>query len=139
MLKSAGISLFTLLLTLPTMAQTPAGVPTTGHDPQIADMSEGVTDLTGMRASKILGAPVYNDHNEKVGSVDDVVIGNDKTLNVIVSVGGFLGLGSKMVEIPFDKLQFGYEKGSSDNRIVIAGVTKESLTAMPDYHYAIRS
>jgi hypothetical protein len=47
-------------------------------------------------------------------------------------------MGSKMVEVPFDKLQFGNEKSSSDNKIVMPGVTKDSLEGMPDYHYANR-
>jgi hypothetical protein len=97
-----------------------------------------MTDSGGLRASNIVGSPVYNDHDEKIGSIDDLVIGNDKTLRAVVSVGGFLGIGSKMVAVPFDKLQFGNTKGSNDNRVVIPGVTKDSLEGMPDYAYANR-
>src|SRR3954471_4973284 len=97
-----------------------------------------MTDHGGMRASKIVGSSVYNDHDQKIGSVDDLVIGNDKSLNAVLSVGGFLGMGSKMVEVPFDKLQFGNEKGSNDNRVVMPGVSKETLNGMPDYHYVNR-
>jgi hypothetical protein len=53
-------------------------------------------------------------------------------------VGGFLGLGSKMVAVPFDKLQFGNTKDSSDNKVTMPGMTKETLTGMPDYHYVNR-
>jgi sporulation protein YlmC with PRC-barrel domain len=97
-----------------------------------------MTDNGGMRASKIVGSSVYDDHDQKIGSVDDLVIGNDKELSAVISVGGFLGIGSKMVEVPFDKLQFGNTKGSSDNRVVMPGMTKDALNAMPDYHYADR-
>jgi sporulation protein YlmC with PRC-barrel domain len=156
--KLTSASLFAASIALPVMAQTPAppaanhspaamGEPAT-HDTAGNPTASGynspparntvMTDNGGMRASKIVGSSVYNDHDEKIGSVDDLVIGSDKTLNAIISVGGFLGLGSKMVEVPFVKLQFGNTKGSSDNRVVMPGVTKDSLNGMPDYHYANR-
>ena len=155
MFKLTSASLLAASLALPAMAQTPAP-PSTNHSPAALNApathdtagsptangynspsarNAVMTDNGGMRASKIVGSSVYNDHNEKVGSIDDLVIGSDKTLNAVVSVGGFLGMGSKMVEVPFDKLQFGNEKGNSDNRVVMPGVTKESLNSMPDYHY----
>ena len=43
-----------------------------------------------------------------------------------------------MVEVPFDRLQFGNTKQSSDNRVVMPGVTKDALNGMPDYHYTNR-
>ena len=98
-----------------------------------------MTDHGAMRTSKIVGSSVYNDKDQKIGSVDDLVIGPDNSLNAIVSVGGFLGMGSKMVEVPFNKLQFGNTKDSSDNRVVMPGMTKEALTSMPEYHYTQKS
>ena len=48
--------------------------------------------------SKILGTNVYNNQNETVGEIADLVIENGKTITgVIVSVGGFLGLGESYV------------------------------------------
>ena len=97
-----------------------------------------MTDNGGLRASKIVGSSVYNDQDQKIGSIDDLVIGNDHSLHAVLSVGGFLGMGGKMVEVPFDKLQFGNTKGSDDNRVVLPGTTKDQLTSMPDYHYTNR-
>jgi sporulation protein YlmC with PRC-barrel domain len=157
MSKIATAALISALAAVPAFAQTapgaapgatprgPAMTAPATHDTSGSPTANGyntasarnpiMTDDGGMRTSKIVGSSVYNDHNEKVGSIDDVVIGQDKTLNAVVSVGGFLGMGSKMVEVPFDKLQFGNTKGSSDNRVVMPGVTKDSLNGMPDYHY----
>lgn len=158
MMKLTTAALLAGSMTLPVFAQTPAP-PSQNHSPAAINApathdtagnptADGynspsarnpvMTDNGGMRASKIVGSAVYNDKNEKIGSVDDIVIGNDKTLNAVLSVGGFLGMGSKMVEVPFDRLQFGNTKQSSDNRVVMPGVTKETLTGMPDYHYANR-
>ncbi len=59
------------------------------------------------RASKVVGLNVYNDQNENVGSINDLLM--DKSGNVkaaVISVGGFLGMGSRYVAIAFDKLKF---------------------------------
>ena len=50
-----------------------------------------------VRASKVVGASVYNDQNQSVGSIDDMLMGDrdHKAATVVISVGGFLGMGSK--------------------------------------------
>jgi sporulation protein YlmC with PRC-barrel domain len=158
MLKLTSASLLAASFILPAMAQTPAP-PAQNHSPAAMNApathdtsgnptgsgynspsarNSVMTDNGGMRTSKIVGSSVYNDHDQKIGSIDDLVIGSDHSLHAILSVGGFLGMGSKMVEVPFDKLQFGNTKGSGDNRVVMPNSTKQELTAMPDYHYTNR-
>ena len=59
------------------------------------------------RASKMVGLSVYNDKNESVGSINDLL--TDKSGNikaVIIGVGGFLGVGEHLVAVPFDKVKF---------------------------------
>jgi sporulation protein YlmC with PRC-barrel domain len=59
------------------------------------------------RASKIVGLSVYNDKNESVGSINDLLTdrsGNIKA--VVLGVGGFLGVGEHLVAVPFDKIKF---------------------------------
>jgi sporulation protein YlmC with PRC-barrel domain len=59
------------------------------------------------RASKIVGLSVYNDKNESVGSINDLL--TDKSGNikaVVIGVGGFLGVGEHLVAVPFDKVKF---------------------------------
>jgi sporulation protein YlmC with PRC-barrel domain len=91
------------------------------------------TPLTkGYRASKLTGASVYNDANEKIGSIDDIIIGqNDRALIAILQVGGFLGVGGRMVAVPYQNLQL----GPSDNRVVLPGATKDQLKSMPEFKY----
>jgi hypothetical protein len=49
---------------------------------------------TGYRASEVIGASVVNEANDTVGKVDDIIIGQDgKSPFVVLSVGGFLGMG----------------------------------------------
>jgi sporulation protein YlmC with PRC-barrel domain len=158
MLKLASMTLLAASFALPAMAQTPAppsqnhstaamnapathdtaGNPTANGYNSPSARNSVMTDNGSMRASKIVGSSVYNDHNDKIGSIDDLVIGSDHSLHAVISVGGFLGMGSKMVEVPYDKLEFGNTKGSSDNRVVLPGMTKEQLTSMPDFNYTNR-
>jgi hypothetical protein len=58
---------------------------------------------------------------------------------VIVSVGGFLGMGTKLVAVPYAELTLGDTKNaSSDNKVVMPGATKESLKAQSEFHYTNR-
>jgi sporulation protein YlmC with PRC-barrel domain len=80
---------------------------------------------------QILGHNVYNDKNEKIGEVEDIIISPERAASyAIVSSGGFLGIGSHDVAIPSQQL-----KGSND-RLVLPGATKETLRAMPPFEYA---
>jgi hypothetical protein len=82
------------------------------------------------RGSKIIGAPVVNDSNESIGKIDDLLIGKtDQVLYAVVSVGGFLGVGSKLVAVPFQSLQF------TDHNLVLTGATKDTLKTLPEYKY----
>jgi hypothetical protein len=58
---------------------------------------------------------------------------------VIVSVGGFLGMGTKLVSVPYTQLRLGDTKSaSSSNKVVMPGATKESLKTQPEFHYTNR-
>ena len=62
------------------------------------------------RTSKVVGLNVYNDKNEIVGSINELLM--DKSGNVkaaVLSVGGFLGMGSHYVAVPFDQIKFSNE------------------------------
>src|SRR5215475_508489 len=86
----------------------------------------------GWSAKKqIMGKDVYNDKNEKIGTVDDLIITPDRSLSyAIIGAGGFLGIGKHDVAIPVG--QFKEDKG----KIVLAGATKDALKAMPKFEYA---
>jgi sporulation protein YlmC with PRC-barrel domain len=87
------------------------------------------------RASKVIGSSVYNDHDEKLGSVDDLVIAKDGKMSAVLSVGGYLGMGSKYVEVPYASLTYGNTQKDSDNRVVLKGATKDSLKSQTAYNY----
>ena len=57
------------------------------------------------RASKLAGVDVYNEANEKIGNINDVILDRSgKVAKVILGVGGVVGLGEHYVAVAFDKL-----------------------------------
>jgi hypothetical protein len=62
------------------------------------------------RTSKVVGLNVYNDQNQNVGSINDLLTDKSGSIKAaVISVGGFLGMGSRYVAIPFEKLKFSTE------------------------------
>jgi hypothetical protein len=62
------------------------------------------------RASKVIGLNVYNDKNETVGSINELLTEKNGTIKAaVLSVGGFLGMGAHYVAVPFDQLKFSSE------------------------------
>lgn len=59
-----------------------------------------------LRASEVVGANVYNDEGAVVGTVNDILLGEQGgAQNVVLSVGGFIGLGTRYVSVPFSELK----------------------------------
>ncbi|MCC8939233.1 PRC-barrel domain-containing protein [Bradyrhizobium ivorense] len=62
------------------------------------------------RASKVVGLSVYNDKNESVGSINDLLMDKGGAIKaVVIGVGGFLGVGEHLVAVPIDKVKFSTE------------------------------
>ena len=59
------------------------------------------------RASKLVGVDVYNEANEKIGDINEIILDKSgKAANVILGVGGFLGMGEHYVAVAYDKLKW---------------------------------
>jgi sporulation protein YlmC with PRC-barrel domain len=86
-------------------AQTPTATTDPANMPPAAASDSSFQG--NWRASKVVGVSVYNDNNESLGSINDLLTdttGNIKA--VVIGVGGFLGVGEHLVAIPFDKIKF---------------------------------
>lgn len=134
-------------------AAAPALAKNAEHSASKAAAPASVHDLSGMpnlwRTSEIKGTEVYSDQNEKIGSVDDVLLdrhGNVK--GVVIGVGGFLGVGARDVAVPFNALHWQMNTTGAANgqqvaqttdhptRATLPGVTKEQLQKAPEFKYA---
>lgn len=110
-------------------------VPATPAMPSQAMPSERVTDPAAVagatRATKLLGANVSNGQDETIGEIEDLMIaGNDRVPVAVLSVGGFLGIGSKLVAVPFERLTV-----NTDGKVKMPGATRDSLKALPEFKY----
>src|SRR6201987_1734625 len=84
---------------------------TTASPPATAMQSASSTSFQGdWRASKVVGLNVYNEKNENVGSINDLLMDKSGAIKAaVISVGGFLGMGARLVAVPFDKIKFSTE------------------------------
>jgi hypothetical protein len=85
----------------------------------------------GYRASKVIGSSIVNDANETIGKIDDLLVSSDgKQPYAVLSVGGFLGMGTRLVVVPYETLKF------AGNKVILPGGTKEGLKMLPEFKYA---
>ena len=102
---TVGVAASALLATV-AFAQTP----TTTSDR--ANMAPAASTLNASyqgdwRTSKIVGLNVYNDNNESVGSINDLLTDKNGNIKaVVIGVGGVLGVGAHLVAVPFAKIKF---------------------------------
>ena len=95
--------------------------------------AETERDHLTLRARDLIGADVKNADDDTIGEVDDLLVTAAETVpQVIVSVGGFLGIGEKLVAIPFDALVI---RSADDKDQVMYNATAEDLKALPAFQY----
>jgi len=120
------------------------------------------------RSSKLIGLNVYNDKNEKLGDINEILVDKSgKVDGVVIGVGGFLGMGEHDIMVEMSKLKFVDEPARTSttttapstsgsgtatrtastattttvdhkwypDHAILAGATKESLKAMPQFKY----
>lgn len=81
--------------------------------------------------NSVLGKNVHNDADETVGKVEDVILAPDGTVSfAILSVGGFLGMGSHDVAIPVKNFRV------TNDKITLPRATKDALKELPKFEYA---
>jgi sporulation protein YlmC with PRC-barrel domain len=136
---------FALLVPNGAFAQTQTG-------PSAAAMSDAHTQQQPgeYMAGNIIGTKVRNAQDESIGSVSDLVIDQSgKVKTIIVSVGGFLGIGDKHVAVPWDQFQVradasgagstgattgtGGTAAASRDPALIVNMTKDQLKAAPEF------
>lgn len=97
------------LLASVAFAQSPStGTSTSANtDSATTAASDTMSAKGNWRTSKLVGLSVYNDSNESLGSINDLLADKNGDIKVVVlGVGGFLGVGEHLVAVPFDKVKF---------------------------------
>lgn len=113
--------LFTALETKPVRAQSTI---------ELVEVDAKVV-AKGYRASKLIGTKIYNAKGEKIGSLDELVIEGDNVDFAVIQVGGFLGIGGKLVVVPYKDLTI----DPTADKIVLGGGNKDQLMKLAGYEY----
>jgi sporulation protein YlmC with PRC-barrel domain len=104
---TAGVAASALLATV-AFAQTPStSSGGTSMAPAAAASTSNASYQGDWRASKVVGLNVYNNENESIGWINDLL--TDKSGNIkaaVIGVGGVLGVGAHLVAVPFEKIKF---------------------------------
>ncbi len=129
-----------LMISTAAFAQTTANTPSQAAAP--------IAAAGDWSASKMSGVNVYNEANDKVGEISDVIIeSNGKVRGAVIEAGGFLGMGTHYVLVSMDSLKFANKAGktttgkTSDTKRewfpdrAVLNVTKDQLKAMPEFKY----
>jgi len=75
-----------------------------------------------------MGLDVYNEANEKLGDVNELILDKNGKVNaVVIGVGGFLGMGEHDIAVTMDKLKF-IEEPVRTSTTAPATTTRETTT-----------
>ena len=119
----------------PEGAKTEAGPPPEAAQPMPSAPkgAEKMAKADSVSVTDYYKQNVYDASDNTIGEVSDVLLDKDGHVPaVILSVGGFLGLGAKYVSIPFNALHMTEKNGK---RYLVMDTTKEALTSAPGYQY----
>jgi sporulation protein YlmC with PRC-barrel domain len=144
-MKTPTLVVAAALLATPAFAQT-----TTAPQPNAPAANQQTMNkpATGQwRASKLIGVDVYNQQNEKLGEINELIMtSNGQIAGAVIGVGGFLGMGERDVMVPLNQLRFSNDgsstTGSASDRDrqwypdrAVLNANKDQLKQMPEFKY----
>jgi hypothetical protein len=120
------------LLAAALLAGAEARAQIAGTQPLSVSVVQSEALLEGWSAKKsLLNQSVYNDQNEKVGTVRDLIIAPDESISAaIISAGGFLNVAVHDIAVPISSLDV------RDGNLYLPGATKALVEATPAFQYA---
>jgi hypothetical protein len=130
MKKLALITASLALLATPVLAQSSST--TTGTAP--ADAKFSTVSKDEMFSSKLKGLNITNQKDETVGEITDLAFKNDKIEAMILSVGGFLGMGEHYVAVSPSSVNVKYD-AKNNKWLATMNTTKDALKAAPEFKY----
>jgi sporulation protein YlmC with PRC-barrel domain len=145
-----------------TTKSTPAPAPSANKSSEASSNAQSASASGLWQGSKLIGLNVYNQQNENIGSIKQLMVDKDGTIkSVVIGVGGFLGMGERDVAVKFSELKWSdvpvssSSSSSSTSRPATTGAgttssssgpktypdhavfnaTKDQLKAMPQFDY----
>ena len=136
--------------TTPSTTTPSTGMPGTGMGAMMGTVPADAIVRHRPRLSQLIGANVYNDRSESIGEVDDIILATPTAMGAnspipgstmppgamqgpvaVIQVGGFLGMGGRLVAIPLSELHWNTER----ERIIMPNASKETLQGRPAFSY----
>jgi sporulation protein YlmC with PRC-barrel domain len=122
---TAGVAASALLASVAFAQNPPASTNNTTPEAKSSSSYQG-----DWRASKLVGLNVYNNNNENIGSISDILTDKSGSIKaVVIGVGGFLGMGEHLVAMPFDQVKFVDEPVASNSASSGAGTSGSSSSS----------
>lgn len=142
MKKTALLGLFAALIATPAFAQSTTSPSTSSSAPAATIGSAPPSTPTFARVSndemftsKLKSLKVYNQSNESIGEISDIAITKDNQVQaLILSVGGFLGVGEHYVAVAPSSVHVSYDQSTKKWKATM-NTTKEALKAAPEFKY----
>lgn len=92
----------------------------------------GITYRVDKDVHKLIGQDVINNKGDALGTVENFLISDPENIQyTVISVGGFLGIGDKLVAVPVKNLQLNKDKGN----VSLKNVTGDELKNAPAFEY----
>lgn len=144
-MKTPTLVVAAALLATPAFAQTTTA-PQPGA-PATMNQTMNQTSTGQWRASKLIGVNVYNQQNEKLGEINELILSpNGQIAGAVIGVGGFLGMGERDVMVPLNQLRFANEGSATTGSArdgdrkwypdrAVLNATKDQLKQMPEFKY----
>jgi|SRR4051812_13199543 sporulation protein YlmC with PRC-barrel domain len=125
---TAGVAASALLATV-AFAQNPTPSTDANKSPPAAASTTNSSHQGEWRVSKVVGLSVYNNNNESIGSINDLLTDKSGSIKaVVIGVGGFLGVGEHLVAVPFDQVKFVNEPVAYTGASSSSGSSSKSTT-----------
>jgi len=118
--------------TATTTTDQTAATTTTETQPQAGQQEQALAAPSGLLASNLIGSTVYSQDNQSIGDINDIILSQEgQPSQVIVGVGGFLGIGEKDVVLDMSKLQVAT---TDDGKVkIVTQTTQDELRNMPAF------
>jgi sporulation protein YlmC with PRC-barrel domain len=122
-----------------TMSASPGAAPATADAPKapMPDKAPNFVsiDSADILSSNVVGLDIYNDQNNDIGKVQDIAFDSSKKImGYVLSVGGFLGMGTRYIAVDPDSVKVTYDAGNKVWRATM-NATKDQLKAAPEFKY----
>ena len=89
------------------------------------------------RTSKMIGLNVFNNSNEKIGAISELIVDRSGKLQAaVVGAGGFLGLGERDVAVPYDQINWVFQPVASSSTSTTPTTTGAASTINPNSEVA---